>query len=42
MQNTIINSATEKLSPFKTLTAEQENLVNDILSFTTKHIKQDY
>lgn len=31
MQNTIINSATEKLSPFKTLTAEQESLVTDIL-----------
>lgn len=36
MQNTIINSATEKLSPFKTLTAEQESLVTDILYFTKK------
>lgn len=42
MQNTIINSTTEKLSPFKTLTAEQESLVTDILSFTKKHIKEDY
>lgn len=37
----IINEATEKLSPFKQLTDEQEKLVNQILAFTNQHINQD-
>lgn len=37
----IVNEATEKLSPFKKLTAEQEQLVQKILAFTKKHIGDD-
>lgn len=37
----IINEATEKLSPFKKLTSEQEQLVQKILDFTKKHIGDD-
>lgn len=42
MTTDLINDATQKLSPFKKLTAEQNKLVNTILQFTKKHIKQDY
>ena len=42
MTTDLINDATQKLSPFKKLTAEQNKLVNTILRFTKKHIKQDY
>lgn len=42
MTTDFINDATQKLSPFKKLTAEQNKLVNTILRFTKKHIKQDY
>lgn len=42
MTTDIINDATQKLSPFKKLTAEQNKLVNTILRFTKKHIKQNY
>lgn len=42
MTTGLINDATQKLSPFKKLTAEQNKLVNTILRFTKKHIKQDY
>lgn len=42
MSNQINNAATEKLSPFKKLTNEQNQLVKQILNFTKKHIKQDY
>ena len=37
--NLPINEATEKLSPFKKLTPEQEKLVSSIIEFTQKHIK---
>ena len=36
------NQATQKLSPFKSLTGEQEKLLNKILSFIKKHINKDY
>ena len=36
------NAAIDKLSPFKQLTPEQENLVEDILDFTAHHLKDDY
>lgn len=39
MLNLPINEATEKLSPFKKLTPEQEKLVSSIIEFTQKHIK---
>lgn len=42
MQDEIINEATEKLSPFKELTTEQEKLVKQILTFTKRHINQGY
>lgn len=37
----ITNKATDKLSPFKKLTDEQENLVKQILLFVQKHIQRD-
>ena len=37
--NLPINEATEKLSPLKKLTPEQEKLVRSIIEFTQKHIK---
>ena len=40
--NQLTNKATEKLSPFKTLTTEQETLVNSITEFTAKHLKNDF
>lgn len=42
MLNQLTNKATEKLSPFKTLTTEQETLVNSITEFTAKHLKNDF
>ena len=36
------NAAIDKLSPFKQLTTEQENLVEDILDFTAHHLKGNY
>lgn len=36
------NQATQKLSPFKSLTGEQKKLLNKILSFIKKHINKDY
>lgn len=42
MTSKIINKATEKLSPFKKLTNEQNQLVKQILNFTNAHIQQDY
>ncbi len=38
----IDNAATNKISPFKKLTTEQEQLVNDIISFTKHHLTQNY
>lgn len=38
----LVNEATEKLSPFKKLTAEQEALVNSVLKFTEEHLTGDY
>lgn len=35
------NQATKKLSPFKDLTFEQNNLINDILSFTKNHLNDN-
>lgn len=40
--NQLTNKATEKLSPFKTLTTEQENLVNSITEFAAKHLKNNF
>ncbi|WP_420908585.1 DUF2075 domain-containing protein [Limosilactobacillus agrestimuris] len=40
--NQLTNEATEKLSPFKDLTSEQERLVNSIIKFAAKHIKEDF
>lgn len=40
--NQLTNKATEKLSPFKTLTTEQEKLVNSITEFAAKHLKNDF
>ncbi len=40
--NQLTNKATEKLSPFKTLTTEQETLVNSITEFTAKHLKTTF
>ncbi|WP_407657587.1 DUF2075 domain-containing protein [Limosilactobacillus fastidiosus] len=40
--NQLTNEATDKLSPFKDLTSEQEHLVNSIIEFTAKHIKADF
>lgn len=40
--NQLTNKATEKLSPFKTLTTEQETLVNSITEFAAKHLKNDF
>lgn len=37
----IINQATEKLSPLKSLTDEQNQLVDQIVGFAKQHIKQD-
>ncbi len=42
MLNQLTNKATEKLSPFKTLTTEQENLVNSITEFAAKHLKNNF
>lgn len=36
------NAAINKISPFKTLTAEQEVLVEDILSFAKQHLQTNY
>lgn len=36
------NAAIDKLSPFKKLTSEQEDLVEDILHFTADHLQGDY
>ena len=38
----IDNAATNKISPFKKLTTEQEQLVNDIISFTKHHLTQNH
>lgn len=38
----LTNAAVEKLSPLKELTHEQEQLVEDILNFTSHHLHQDY
>lgn len=38
----VTNQATEKLSPFKNLTCEQEKLVARILTFAKQHIQADY
>ena len=38
----IDNAATNNISPFKKLTTEQEQLVNDIISFTKHHLTQNY
>ncbi|WP_413230870.1 DUF2075 domain-containing protein [Limosilactobacillus portuensis] len=40
--NQLTNKATEKLSPFKTLTTEQENLVNSITEFAAKHLNNNF
>ncbi len=40
--NQLTNKATEKLSPFKTLTTEQENLVDSITEFAAKHLKNNF
>lgn len=40
--NQLTNKATEKLSPFKTLTTEQENLVDSITEFAAKHLKTTF
>lgn len=40
--NQLTNKATEKLSPFKTLTTEQENLVNSITAFAAKHLNNNF
>lgn len=42
MLNQLTNKATEKLSPFKTLTTEQENLVDSITEFAAKHLKNNF
>lgn len=42
MLNQLTNKATEKLSPFKTLTTEQENLVNSITEFAAKHLNNNF
>lgn len=38
----IDNAAIDKLSPFKTLTPEQERLVEDIIAFSKGHLQGDY
>lgn len=38
----LTNAAVEKLSPLKTLTPEQENLVDGILNFISRHLHRDY
>lgn len=37
----IVNEATQKLSPFKQLTREQDKLVNQIIAFVERHIQHD-
>ncbi len=32
------NNATDKLSPLKELTAEQQNLITQIIDFTNQHL----
>ena len=34
------NEATDKLSPLKPLTSEQQQLVHQVLEFTTNHLKE--
>ena len=36
------NNATDKLSPLKKLTAEQEALVNQIINFTNQHLNNNF
>lgn len=38
----IENAAVEKISPLKKLTREQEQLVEDILNFTSDHLKKNF
>lgn len=40
--NKIENAAIDKLSPFKQLTPEQTNLVNEIIAFSKDHLDHDY
>ena len=36
------NNATDKLSPLKKLTTEQQDLVNQIINFTDQHLQNNY
>lgn len=36
------NNAADKLSPFKKLTIEQQNLITQIISFTKQHINRNF
>ncbi len=36
------NNATDKLSPLKKLTTEQQDLVNQIINFTNQHLQNNY
>ena len=36
------NQAIEKLSPFKTLTDEQAQLVDEVILFAKQHLTQDF
>lgn len=36
------NNATDKLSPLKELTTEQQNLITQIIDFTNQHLQNNF